>query len=224
MDKRVSLFALALASLPSASHAVDVSANVGITSNYVWRGITQSDDNLAVSAGIDAAHNSGLYAGVWASSVDFNDDTNAEIDLYTGYTFSSQNWDFDLGYIYYGYQGNSDLAFSEFYGKASYNNVAFGYSVLADSKGSADFGDSQYFEASYNHPLTAEINLELHAGYSEFDQGDNYQDYRVALSQDGLTIAYSKTTGNDAIDDNIFYISYQMDFDLQSNLKPFLLN
>ena len=214
MDKRVSLFALALAASPITTYAVDVSANAAITSNYVWRGVTQSDDHVAFSAGIDASHQSGLYGGIWASSVDFNDDTNAEIDFYTGYQFSASGWDFDLGYIYYAYQGNSDLAFSEFYSKAAINNIEFGYSILADSKGSADFGDSQYFEVNYDYALTNEIDLSLHAGYSEFESSDNYQDYRITLSQDGFSIAYSKATGNDAIDDSIVFISYQMDFDL----------
>jgi len=214
MDKRVSLFLAAIAATPSSAFAVDVTANAGITSNYVWRGVTQSDDHVAVSAGVDASHNSGLYGGIWASTVDYNDNTNAEIDFYTGYQFKTNGWDFDIGYIYYGYHGNSVLAFSEFYTKAAINNIEFGYSVLADSKSGGDFGDSQYFEVNYEYGLTEEISLGLHAGYAEFDNAENYQDYSISLSEGGLSISYSKATGFDAIEDNILFVSYQMDFEL----------
>ncbi len=42
------------------------SANIGVVSNYMWRGVTQTGDQAAVQGGLDVAHESGFYAGTWA--------------------------------------------------------------------------------------------------------------------------------------------------------------
>ena len=63
---------LASALLASASVAqAELSANVAAVSNYFWRGVSQTDDKAAVQGGIDYSHESGLYAGTWASNIDF---------------------------------------------------------------------------------------------------------------------------------------------------------
>src|SRR5512139_1093841 len=87
-------------------------ANVGATSNYVWRGITQSADGAAVSGGLDYSHDSGLYVGTWTSSTAWG---SPEIDLYGGYanTFGGVSVDVGLIRYYYptdisGYGGNLD--------------------------------------------------------------------------------------------------------------------
>ena len=62
---------------PSASYAFDVpgdfSANVGFVTEYSFRGIAQSDEHPAIQGGFDYSHDSGFYAGIWGSNVDFND-------------------------------------------------------------------------------------------------------------------------------------------------------
>ena len=75
-----------------------LSANVGATSNYIWRGITQSGDDSAISGGIDYAADSGFYVGTWASSLGGG---AAEVDLYAGYGFESDGVSYDFGYINY---------------------------------------------------------------------------------------------------------------------------
>jgi uncharacterized protein (TIGR02001 family) len=67
--------AVALAEETSSPHTV--SANVGFTTDYIWRGIAQSSHNPAVQGGIDYAHASGLYAGVWGSNVSWIADSGA---------------------------------------------------------------------------------------------------------------------------------------------------
>lgn len=47
------------------------SANIGAVSNYIWRGTTQTDDGAAIQGGLDVAHESGFYAGTWASNIDW---------------------------------------------------------------------------------------------------------------------------------------------------------
>ena len=50
-----------------------VSANVAFASDYVWRGMTQTAEEPAISGGFDIAGESGLYFGTWASNVEFGD-------------------------------------------------------------------------------------------------------------------------------------------------------
>ena len=66
------------------------SANVTLTSDYRFRGQSQADRGAAVQGGIDYTHPSGLFAGLWASSIDFNDaqKSPAEVDFTGGYSFS----------------------------------------------------------------------------------------------------------------------------------------
>ena len=126
---------MGLSSIASA----EFSANIGATSNYLWRGVTQTDNGPAISGGIDYAHASGFYAGAWASNVDFvdepefNDPTDpdddetenngqAELDLYLGFAGEAGSIGYDIGFIYYAYPlaedfgGDEDkLDFSEIY-------------------------------------------------------------------------------------------------------------
>ncbi len=71
---------MAALTLPAvAEDASPVSANIGVVSNYIWRGVTQTQDGPAVQGGLDYAHPSGFYAGLWASNVDWNDEGAPQI-------------------------------------------------------------------------------------------------------------------------------------------------
>jgi uncharacterized protein (TIGR02001 family) len=84
----------------SGAAMAGASANVGATSNYVWRGITQSADDAAVSGGLDYSHDSGVYVGTWTSSTAWG---SPEIDLYGGFakTFGAVGLDVGLTRYYY---------------------------------------------------------------------------------------------------------------------------
>ncbi|MFM9864673.1 MAG: TorF family putative porin [Micropepsaceae bacterium] len=96
-SKSVAFASLALAvaaTVPAVSQADDgpawgpFTANIALTSDYRFRGQSQSQGEPAISGGVDYAGSSGFFAGVWASNVDFNDaaDTYMELDLYAGFT------------------------------------------------------------------------------------------------------------------------------------------
>jgi len=55
------------------------SANIGVVSNYIWRGVTQTGDQAAVQGGLDVAHESGFYAGTWASNIDWDEGSAEEV-------------------------------------------------------------------------------------------------------------------------------------------------
>jgi len=99
-----------------------IAVNGGLTTDYVFRGISQSDNDPAVFAGIDLTYKM-FYAGVWGSSVSaFTSSAGIETDIYAGIKQSWKGIDFDLGVIYYTYPGNnatSELNYLELKASAS---------------------------------------------------------------------------------------------------------
>lgn len=107
-----SLSTLALASdmtPPPEGRTLSWSVNAALTSDYVFRGISQSDEDPAVQAGFDASYGI-LYAGIWSSSVDddFVGGSDAEIDLYAGIKPVWGPATFDFGVLYYWYPGSTE--------------------------------------------------------------------------------------------------------------------
>ena len=85
------VIALPLLIVSSLASAVSVSGNIALTSDYIWRGWTQSAGGPAVSGGFDLSTDSGFYIGTWGSSVQFGDAatsdlTELELDVYLGYS------------------------------------------------------------------------------------------------------------------------------------------
>jgi uncharacterized protein (TIGR02001 family) len=81
---------LAAASLVTMNTALaespwDFSANIGVVSNYMWRGVTQTGDQAAVQGGLDVTHESGFYAGTWASNIDWDNGAQDVSTDVTGY-------------------------------------------------------------------------------------------------------------------------------------------
>src|SRR5262245_8155981 len=100
------LAALGLVATAGIANA-GVSSTITATSDYDFRGITQSAKDPAIQASLDFAMDSGWYIGAWASNVDFGDaaDVNYEVDLYTGFSGSTGEgglgW--DVGIVAYTY-------------------------------------------------------------------------------------------------------------------------
>lgn len=78
----------------STSLFAEVSANVALTTDYIFRGISQSDEHPAIQVGFDYTHDAGVFAGVWGSTVDFDDGGQAsmELDYYVGYGANIKAW------------------------------------------------------------------------------------------------------------------------------------
>jgi len=83
------------------------SANIGVVSNYMWRGVTQTQDGPAVQGGLDFTHESGFSAGIWASNVDFNDEGASQIATVKYDEYGNPMFD-DNGYLIYETVGSSD--------------------------------------------------------------------------------------------------------------------
>ena len=115
--------ALAAMSFAGAASAqdVDVAFNVAGTTDYVFRGFSQTGEDPAIQAGVDLTAGS-FYAGAWASNVDFGDDTDAEIDVYGGFRTETAGFALDLGvvgYLYTNAPNGADYDYVEFKAAAS---------------------------------------------------------------------------------------------------------
>lgn len=199
--------------------AQEISGNVTLTTDYVFRGVTQTDHNAAIQGGLDFELD-GFYAGTWASNVDFGDGTTMELDAYAGFTSSAGGFDFDWGAIYYAYPGSPDDAgeqdFFEFYGGVSREFEGFGLSAKLSY--SPDFyletGQAWYAEIGAEVPLGDVFAVSAHAGASRFsdDPTADYEDYGVGVSahfadldwhlgwhftehHDGIGLSVSKSIG-----------------------------
>lgn len=100
---------LVLAADPTPEHTF--TPNVGVVSDYLFRGVSQTRHAPALQGGIDYAHSSGLYAGISASTVtwvkDYLGKGSTEVDFYGGYknAFAGGDWNYDMGLIHYNYPG-----------------------------------------------------------------------------------------------------------------------
>jgi len=183
-------FADAAAPAAAPASAWSQSANLGFTSDYVWRGATQSNGHTAVNGGFDIANTSGLSAGVWASNIKIaGNNASLEVDLYANYGFKVAGLDASVGYIAYVYEGQSNANFEE----VNFAVTAYGVTAKA-SKGISGIKD-YYYEAAYNYnvPSVKDLVLGLHLGNSDVSSVGH--DYSVALTYPVAgfsgTIAYS---------------------------------
>lgn len=166
------------------------SANVALTSDYVFRGISQSNEEPTIQGGFDWAHDSGLYAGVWASGVDFTDATT-EMDAYGGVSGSVDDLTWDLGAIYYYYPGADDTLNYDFWELAA--AVGYDFDLLQASLSvnySPDYfassGDSWYPALYLTAGLPKGFTLDGHIAHQWIDDNaafgvEDYTDWSIGL-------------------------------------------
>ncbi|NND81415.1 MAG: hypothetical protein HKN50_03195 [Gammaproteobacteria bacterium] len=175
------------AALLSPTANAEIAANVAIQSDYVWRGISQNQEDPSIQGGFDYAHDSGFYAGIWAASVDFGGDESTEADLYAGWGTELDNGlGIDVGIIEYTYHGGPAAGgdFTEYYVGLSYSGFGITYSI------GDEFDDN--IEVSYGYDF--ESGVSLGATYGDYD---SYSYYQVGVSGEveglGLDLSYWDT-------------------------------
>lgn len=223
MLKKLTLAIAAASAVTASSFAVaetvnspvgdfDVSMNVGLTSDYMFRGISQTQGNGAIQGGLDVAHESGLYVGTWASNVDFGDsvDGNVEFDYFLGFTNDiGENLSYDLGWIKYDYPGNSSLNYSEYYGSFT----AYGFKLgAAYSDDFADDNTTLYSYVGYSYTLPYEIGLALQYGNYDFkdptffsnsgNDEDSYNDWSIGLTKTLAGLDFGLTYTDTSLSDD----------------------
>jgi uncharacterized protein (TIGR02001 family) len=191
--------------LISTSYAQDsaVSFNAAATSDYRYRGISQSRLRPALQGGADWADSaSGAYAGAWASTIRWTRDAGGEggveLDLYAGKRGTlAHGVTYDAGVLGYAYpsnglQPNADTL--ELYGQLGHGPATLRYShALTNLFGFADSRRSGYLDASLNRDLGAGWTLNLHAGRQRVRHhaASSYTDWKAGVTKDlgGVTVA-----------------------------------
>jgi uncharacterized protein (TIGR02001 family) len=184
-------------------------ANIGATSNYMWRGLTQSSEDGAISGGLDYSHDSGAYAGTWVSSLGGNG-AGTETDYYAG--FSGETADgigYDVGYIYYAYTTGND--FAEVYGSVTMSGVTAGVASEVYTQPGPDL-DQTYYSLSSDFELTDGFGLTATAGRYNRDGSDDFSHLTFDVTKDDFTFSLSKASSGSGDDSVIPYVSYSKTF------------
>ena len=182
------------------------SANVALSTDYRFRGISQTVKDPAISGGFDYSNDTyGFYAGVWASNLDFGEDTTVvtdtatmELDYYGGFSGEfGEGIGWDVGGLYYSYPGsdtgpgNANYDYFEVYGSLSHD---FGkFSLTGGVNYSPDyFAESNDFVYGYGDvgvPLPQGFSLSGHIGYNSIKDNaqfgtPDYVDWKIGISKD----------------------------------------
>lgn len=172
-----------------AAGAWEVDAEVGVHSDYRFRGISLSSKDPQATAEISVAHESGIYAGVWASNVALNDGADdVELDLYAGYAADMGGATLDVGAVYYLYPGNSDFNYVELLASVAFaagpGEITVG-AAYAPSQSNIGSEDNTYFYVSGDLPI-GETPLSVHGTFGIEDGafGDNKKDWLIGASYD----------------------------------------
>lgn len=198
LKKSLLLMAVVGSALPAISFAEEASPlsfNIGVVSDYRYRGISQSRLKPALQGGIDYALPGGFYVGAWASSIKWIKDAgggaNAEIDLYGGYKGEiSKDLSFDVGVLTYQYPSH-DLPVSpnttEIYGALTFGPATVKYShSVTNLFGFDDSKGSGYLDASATFDVSG-ILLTPHVGYQKvknYTDTYSYTDYSFTVAKD----------------------------------------
>ncbi|KVW96933.1 TorF family putative porin [Thiobacillus denitrificans] len=195
------------ATVVAAESPHSLSANVGLYSNYVFRGISQTGGEPAIQGGLDYSHSSGFYLGTWGSNVGWLEDFqgytrgNVEIDVYGGFRgdIGQTGLTFDVGAIQYIYPGDhpagvtkadtteayAALGWKWFTVKYSYylSDEVFGFGppVAGDASG------SDYLDVSASLPIgETGLTLGAHWGTFSFENSGaaDYEDWKVSAAYD----------------------------------------
>jgi uncharacterized protein (TIGR02001 family) len=201
---------LAAADEEEASLPGDFSATVAFTTDYLFRGISQTDEDVALQPTLDWNHESGVYLGMWGSNVDFKDGSSQlELDVYGGYASEHEGVSYDVvivGYLYPGADRDLDLDFVEVslalgydFGLASVNT---GVAVSPDFQGATGVG--AHIGAGVGVPIPIEmlekygVAADFNYGYQDIEDGGSYSHWNAGLSAEvygfGLDLRY---VGND---------------------------
>lgn len=200
MTKSITLGAAIAAILASGIATAGSSVNAGATTNYLWRGVTQSSDTASVFGGADYAHDSGAYAGIWLGSLV----GGQEMDVYGGYAGEIGGIGYDVGVITYQYTLTPDINFTEVYLTGSYSIISVGIHSTVDAgaanKDAAfDEGDL-YVNASADFDIGPFATSVFGGSYmftndNKFGNGDlDYTHYGISFTSGEVTVAVEKNS------------------------------
>lgn len=212
LSKFAALFLAALSAPALGQEAprepITLGGSAGLASQYRFRGISLSDEDPALQAGLTATHEAGFYAGTWGSSLagfgSFGG-SNVELDVFGGYKATVGDATLDVGLLWYLYPGTDGTDYAEPYASLTMPvgpataKVGLAYAPEQDAIGSEDnwyvFGDLA--TAVPGTPVTLKAHLGYSTGASTLTPAGDYLDWLVGadISWKSLTfgVAYVDT-------------------------------
>lgn len=210
------LMAAVSASAEEAKSAFTTSGSLAMTTDYLYRGISQTSGAPAIQGAFTLSHESGLYATVWASSINFA--SGLEFDPAIGFAGKVGEVGYDVGVLQYGYPNSTalttpgpELDFLEYYASVSFSGAKLGVAYAPDFY--AETGESIYVFADYGTEVSG-FGLVAHVGLNLLDDQyygaaplalgeDSYLDYKLGVNKaiQGVTVelAYMGSDLDDAI-------------------------
>ena len=199
-------------------------ASVALTTDYIWRGVSQTHNDPAIQGSFDIAHESGAYIGVWGSNVEFeggpSDTVSLEIDGYIGFKRDTDFGGFlpfaltyDVGFLHYEFPSNADFNLNEVYFGAAIapvENLNFSTYYYLDTGIENKIGKG-YVDISSDYTLPDwawNTTLVAHAGHYDRTAGaDDYWDWKAGIAKDlagfNYEVAYYDTDGAGGVKDNL---------------------
>ncbi|HTD06860.1 TorF family putative porin [Undibacterium sp.] len=186
----------------------EVSFNLGVASEYRYRGISQSRLDPALQGGADYTHNpSGFYAGTWLSSIKWTKDAggsgDVEWDIYGGKRGEIvKDVSYDVGVLSYIYPSNGlnkvpgfvDANTTEIYGQLGYGPAYIKYShSVTNLFGFVDSKNSGYLDIGANIDVGAGYTLGLHAGHQKIknNSASDYTDWKVGVTKEFFGVSFN---------------------------------
>jgi len=205
--------------LPPCLAAAETSLFAGITSDSVWRGMSQSGNAAAPFVDLYAESTPGYYGGVYVSKQDTGLGNSAGIDYYAGRLFSLGDLGIDIGYTYYRFPGQTyddyDLGEAYLIGSAGSFSAGLYHSVNSETASNAPYGrGDNYAYVSYGTELPAGASLLFTTGYYGFDEdeklwGDNdFGHAQLDLTLGPLTFSVSKAGSNSGDSKPLLFVTW----------------
>lgn len=197
----------------TSSNAVESSAFAQVTSNYVFRGQTQTNDDPAIQAGYDIKQSKddlGWYAGVFGSNVT----DGFEVDLFGGWkgSFGQQsNMGYDVGAVLYNYSDNIYTDVTELYAGINYE-TAFLKLYLGNGSGISSY---KFLDAGASFIIMQDIDLNLHAGRRLTSKSWNYVGADLKMEIKGFDLGLGLTLEDEGVKNDVeFFVTVGKTFDL----------
>lgn len=179
--------------------------NIGAVSDYRFRGVSQTMDDPAIQGGADLSYGA-LYAGTWASNVDFGGPTHAEVDLYGGVRPSLAGFNLDIGAIAYLYPGQASGAHenyveAKFAASRAIGPATLGAAVYWSPEFFGKSGDAVYYEANAAWKLSDRWSVSGAVGRQDVSYASDYTTWNAGVSfqatpRIALDLRYVDTDGH----------------------------
>lgn len=177
--------ALALGTAAQAQDKPELSFNVGVASDYVFRGFSQTDSGPQVYGGADVGIGI-FYAGTWVSNVDFGDSTDMEYDLYAGFKPTVGPVSLDVGIVRYGYTNQSDGADLDFWegkvaGSVPAGKGTIGAAVYYTPENFNQTGKATYVELNGSMPVNEKLSVSGAIGHQALEGPLDYETWNLGV-------------------------------------------